>query len=62
MRLAPKRCRNDQGIDPLALPPFALIATAVQLAVVKPTDRNGEPVTDFPPHRPLRSKLDVMGI
>ena len=30
--------------------------------MVQPADGNGEPVADFPPHRPLLGKLDVMGI
>ena len=30
--------------------------------MVQPTEGNGEAVADFPPHRPLLCKLDVMGI
>ena len=62
MRLAPKGCGNDQGIDPLALPPGALVASPVEFTMVQPADGNGEPVADFPPHRPLLGKLDVVGI
>ena len=30
--------------------------------MVQPADGNGELVADFPPHRPLLGKLDVVGI
>ena len=60
--LRPKRCGNDQGVDPLVLPPGALVAPPVQLTMVQPADGNGETVTDFPPHRPLLCKFDVVGI
>src|SRR6516225_8923132 len=62
MRLGPKLCRNGQWIDPLALPPGALVAAPVQLPMVQPADRDGEAVAHFSPHRPLLRELDVMGI
>ena len=62
MRLGPKVCRNGQWIDPLALPPGALIAAPVQLPMMQPADRDREAVAHFPPHRPLLRELDVMGI
>jgi hypothetical protein len=62
MRSGPKACRNDQRLDPLVLPPDALVATTVQLTVVQPADRNGEPIADLAPHCPLLRKLDVVGI
>ena len=62
MGLVPKGCGNDQWLDPLALPPYALVAAPVKFPMVQPANRNGEPVADFPPHRPLLCKLDVVGI
>src|SRR6516165_9374060 len=62
MRLGPKVRRNGQRIDPLALPPGALIAASVELPMVQPADRDGEAVAHFPPHRPLLCKFDVVGI
>jgi hypothetical protein len=35
MRPLPKVCRNREGIDPLVLPPDALVAVPVQLAMVQ---------------------------
>ena len=35
MRLLPKTCRNWKRIDPLRLPPGALVAATVQLAMVQ---------------------------
>jgi hypothetical protein len=35
MRRVPKGCGNDQGIDPLAFPPGALVAPPVQFTVVQ---------------------------
>ncbi len=58
----PEACGNGQGIDSLAFPPDPFIAASVELAVVHPADRNGEPVADLPSHRPLLGKLDVMGV
>ena len=51
-----------ERIDPLVLPPGALVAAPVQLAMMQPADRNGEPVADLASHRPLLGKLDVVGI
>jgi hypothetical protein len=62
MHLAPKGCRNDQGIDSLAVPPGALVAASVKFTVVQSADGDSETVTDFPPHRPLLREFDVMGI
>ena len=62
MRLAPKRCGDDQRIDRMALPPGALVTTPVEFAVVQSANGHREPVTDFPAHRPLLGKLDVVGI
>jgi hypothetical protein len=61
LRLVPKGCGDDQGIDPLALPPGALVAAPVELTMVQPANGNGKPVADFPPHRPLLCKFDVVG-
>ena len=62
MRPVPKACRNKEGVDPLALPPGALVAAPVKLPMVQPADRDGEAVADFSSHRPLLGKLDVVGI
>jgi hypothetical protein len=62
MCLAPQGCRDREGIDPLALPPGTLIAASMELTVVQPADRDGEPVADPSSHRPLLGKLDVVGI
>jgi hypothetical protein len=62
MRFAPQRCGNAQGIDSMGLPPGALIAAAVEFTMVQPTEGNGEAVANFPTHRPLLRKLDMMGI
>src|SRR6516225_5680173 len=59
---APEVSGTHKRIDALALPPGALIAAPVQLAMVHPTDRNGEAVADLAPHRPLLRKPEVMGI
>ena len=58
----PEVSGNDQGIDPLALPPGALIAAPVQLAMVQPADRDSEAIADLPPHRPLLGKPEVVGV
>jgi hypothetical protein len=34
----------------------------MELTTVQPADRDGEPVADFSPDRPLLGKLDVVGI
>ena len=62
MRLAPKNCGNDEGIDTSALPPGALVAAPVQFTVVQLAEGDGEAVADLPPHRALLGKLDVVGI
>jgi hypothetical protein len=62
MSPGPKASRNGQRIDLPLCPPGTLIALPVQFTVVQSTDRDGEPVADFPPHRPLFGKLDVVRI
>src|SRR6516165_11055079 len=59
---APEVSGNDKRIDPLALPPGALIAAPVQLAMVQPADRDGEFVADLAPDARRLGKLEVMGI
>src|SRR6516225_6315731 len=59
---APEVSGNHKRIDALALPPGALIAAPVELAMMQPTDRNGEAVADLAPHRPRLGKPEVMGI
>src|SRR5579864_2475733 len=62
MGFLPETCGDPQGIDRLALPPRALVAAPMQLAVMKPAEGNREAVADFPPHRALFCKLEVVGI
>src|SRR5579863_4387532 len=62
MGFLPESCGDPQGIDPLALPPRVLVAASMQLAVMKPAQRNREAIADFPPHRALFCKLEVVGI
>src|SRR5579872_3101700 len=62
MGFLPETCGDPQGIDPLALPPPALVAAPMQLAVMKPAQRNREAVADFSPHRALFCKFEVVGI
>jgi hypothetical protein len=62
MRPLPKTCRDRKRIDPLRLPPGALVATTVQLAMVQSANGHGEPVADLAPHGALLRELDVVGI
>jgi hypothetical protein len=62
MCLVPKGCGNTQGIDPEALPPETLIAAPMQFAVVVSAEGHCETVADFPPHRSLLCKLDVVRV
>src|SRR5262249_36718084 len=62
MRSAPELSGNHKGIDPLALPPGALVAAPVQFAMVEPAHRDGEAVADLAAHCLLFGKSDVMGI
>src|SRR6478672_12942097 len=62
MRLAPEGCRHGERIDSLFLPPGTLIAASMELTVVQPANRDSGPVADFPPHRPLLGKLEVVRI
>ena len=45
MRPAPEACGNHQRIDPLAIPPGALVAPPVEFTVVQPANGNGECLT-----------------
>jgi len=62
MRPAPEGRRHGERIDSLFLPPGTLIAASMELTVVQPANRDGGPVADFPPHRPLLGKLEVVRI
>jgi len=62
VRLGPKTCRNGKRIDPLVLPPDALVATTVQLAMVQSANRHSEPVADFASHGALLREFEVVGI
>ena len=46
----------------MILPPAAFVAAPVQLAMVQPADRHGEPVADLASHRALLCELDVVRI
>src|SRR6516225_1934571 len=62
MRPAPEGCRHGERIDSLFSPPGTLIAGPVELTVVQPANRDGEPITDFPSHRSLLRELEVVGV
>jgi hypothetical protein len=62
MSAFPKARCYDEGIDLSLLPPDALIAATVKLAMMKSADRNSEPITNFSPHGPALGKFNVMGI
>ena len=62
MSFGPKAGRHGQRINLLLLPPGTLIALPVKFTVVQSADWDGEAVSDFPPHRPLLGKLDVVRI
>jgi hypothetical protein len=62
MGSAPKRCCDSERIDPMAVPPGALVAASVKLTMVQPANGHGEAVTDFAAHRPLLREFDVVGI
>ena len=51
-----------EWIDALALPPRTLIATSMELAVVQPTNWDGEAVANSSSHRPLLCKFYMMGV
>jgi hypothetical protein len=55
---ASRRCR----IDVLTLPPCRLIAGTMQLAMMPPTQRDGELITDFSPHCAALGKAKVVWI
>jgi hypothetical protein len=60
--MLPKPLRRLQGLDIELLPPFALVAALVQLAMVKPAKRHGVFVADFAPERALLRKLKMVCI
>ena len=55
---ASRRCR----IDVLTLPPCLLIAGTMQLAMMPPTHRDGELITDLSPHGATLRKAKVVWI
>ena len=58
----PKNSRDGQRIDPLSLPPGALVAAPVELSMLQAANRDGEAVADLAPHCALLRELDVVGI
>jgi hypothetical protein len=62
MGFGPERRSNFYGINSLAFPPGTLIAAPMQFAVMHSANGHGEAVADFPPHRALLRKLDVVRI
>src|SRR6516162_2271782 len=62
MRPAPEGCRGGERIDSLFPPPGTLVAAPVELTVVQPANRDGEPITDFPTHRSLLREFEVVGV
>ena len=55
------RARTERSESP-SLPPDALVAATMQVAMMQPANRNGEPVADLASHRPLLRELEVVGI
>jgi hypothetical protein len=49
MRPLPKLCRYGEGINPLVLPPGALVAMSMQLLMMLAAERPGKLVADLPP-------------
>ena len=59
---SPQPLRRVQRIDIEVSPPRAFVTAMVKLAMMKPTEWDGEFVTHFAPECPLLSKPKVMRI
>lgn len=64
MKLQPKGSGSFKWGDVSAerFPPLRFVAGSVHLAVMSPTERNGEFVADFAPHRAWLGEPQMMGI
>jgi len=60
--LLPEALRGLQRIDIEVLPPYALVTTAMDLAMVKSAQRNGVFIAHFSSHGALLGELKVMRI
>jgi hypothetical protein len=60
--LLPKALCALQRVDSKLLPPSALVAVAMKLAVMKPAQRNGIFIAYFSSHRALLGEPEVMRI
>jgi hypothetical protein len=57
-----ERTRRPCMIDVLTLPPCLLIAGTMQLAMMPPTQRDGELITDLSPHGATLRQAEVVWI
>ena len=55
-----ERTRRPCMIDVLTLPPCLLIAGTMQLAMMPPTQRDGELITDLSPHGATLRQAEVV--
>jgi hypothetical protein len=62
MRLQPKRAGLDGRIRSGLPPPLCFVPAAVQLAMMAPTQRDRELITNFAPEGSMLRKSQVMGI
>src|SRR6185312_12638096 len=58
----PENCRNSNWLDLFALPPSALVAAPMKLAMMESADRDGKAVAHLAPHCPGLCKFDVVGV
>ena len=62
MRFIPKPLCNGHGVDSHVVPPGALIAGMVKLAMMGTAERDGELVADFAAERFRLSEADVVSV
>ena len=60
--MLPKPESNRERIDLDLIPPRGLVGVAMKLAVMDPTNRDGELVADPAPERASLGKAEMMGI
>ena len=62
MAFEPEYACRGRWVDALAVPPYGLVAGAVQLAMMSPAQRHGELVTNLLSHRTALSKAQMVRI
>ena len=62
MRLNPQGAGRSERIDCGLPPPLGFITMTMELAMMAPTERNGELITDLAPERPALRKAQVMSV